>query len=70
MAASPTMGRPKIEGLTSLNLRVVAEQIAALDALLVQEREARKDPALNRTDLIREAITEYLERKAPKKRAR
>lgn len=71
MAASPAMGRPKIEGLTALNLRIVQEQLDALDALVVQERAARKDPALNRTDLIREAVTEYLERHGAKpKRAK
>lgn len=60
------MGRPKIEGLVSLNLRVVKEQLDALDAIVVTERTHRNDPGLNRTDLIREAIGDYIARHAKK----
>lgn len=68
MGASVAMGRPKIEGLVSLNLRIVQQQLDALDALVETQRTERNDPALNRTDLIREAIAEYVERHATKGR--
>jgi hypothetical protein len=71
MAASAPVGRPKIEGLVSLNLRILQEQLDALDALVDQLRAERRDPALNRTDLIREAIADYLAARASKsKRSR
>ena len=70
MAASATMGRPKVEGLVALNLRVVQHQLDALDAIVVEQRESRGDPALNRTDLIREALAEYIAVRTPKKRGR
>lgn len=60
------MGRPKIEGLVALNLRVVQDRLDTLDALVVRERGARRDPALNRTDLLREALDEYIDRHAAK----
>lgn len=52
-------------------LPLPADRCAAIAAVVVQERAARKDPALNRTDLIREALAEYLERRTAKpKRAK
>ena len=67
MPASAPMGRPKIEGLVSLNLRIVQQQLDGLDKLVDEQREARGDPALNRTDLIREAIAEYLAARTKKR---
>lgn len=56
MATSQAMGRPKIEGLVSLNLRLLQADLDALDAWVIEEREARHGPGFNRTDLIREII--------------
>ena len=63
MAASTAMGRPKIEGLVSLNLRVLQEQLDALDVLVTSERTKRNDPGFNRTDALREAVAEYVARR-------
>jgi hypothetical protein len=57
------MGRPKIEGLVSLNLRVLQEQLDALDVIVASERSRRGDPAFNRTDAIREAVAEWIARR-------
>lgn len=62
MTPSATMGRPKIPNLTSLNLRLVKDHLDALDRIVERERAKRGDPALNRTDIIREAIAAYVHR--------
>ena len=50
------IGRPKIEGLERFSLRLVRTQLAQIDVVVDEERERRGDPALNRTDIIREAL--------------
>lgn len=70
MAASPAIGRPKIEGLVPINLRILGEQIEALDLVVIAERGARRDPGFNRTDAIREAVREYIDARAVKGRKR
>jgi hypothetical protein len=70
MTASTSAGRPKIDGLVSVNLRILQEQRDALDVLVAKLRAERRDPSLNRTDLIREAITEHLATHGPRKRSR
>jgi hypothetical protein len=66
MTASPAMGRPKIEGLKSLNVRLLGEQIAALDAVVAAEQKRRGDPGFNRTDALREAVAAYVAARAAK----
>ena len=60
VATSVTMGRPKIDGLVSFNLRLMGDQKAALDDLCQRERVRRGDPGLTVTDLMREAFAEFL----------
>lgn len=60
MTTSAPMGRPKIEGLKSLNVRLLGEQIDALDAVVTAEQKRRGDPGFNRTDALREAVTAYV----------
>jgi hypothetical protein len=57
-----TIGRPPIGDLTSLNLRIPTRNVGALDRLVKRERVARTDPGFNRTDAVREAVAEYIER--------
>ena len=64
MATSHAMGRPKIEGLVSLNVRLLQEQLAALDATVTSERSKRGDPGFNRTAALREAVAEYIARRS------
>lgn len=66
MTSSAVMGRPKIDGLTPLNLRIVKDQLDALDRIVAAERAKRGDPALNRTDIIREAIAAFIRKHDPK----
>ena len=71
MAESATMGRPKIEGLAGVNLRIPAADLAALDRVVAVERERRHNPALTRTDLMREVLGAYAREHdpaAPKRR--
>lgn len=56
MASSAAVGRPKIEGLSTFNLRILQEQRDALERIVVQERKDRAQPSLTVTDLIREYI--------------
>lgn len=53
------MGRPKIEGLASVNLRLPLADLAALDRVVEAERAARHNPALTRMDILREALGGY-----------
>ena len=71
MATSSAVGRPKIEGLKSLNVRLLDAQVAALDAGVVAEQSRRGDPGFNRTDALREAAAEWIvARSQNSKRAR
>lgn len=63
--ASTTIGRPKIEGLVPFNLRLLAEDRAALVGICAAEKEKRGDPGLTVTDLIREVIRGYVRGYAP-----
>lgn len=65
MAASVAMGRPKIEGLVGLNLRLPAEDLAALDRVVETERVKRHNPAFTRTDLMREVLGNYARKHDP-----
>jgi len=67
MAASTAVGRPKIEGLVGLNLRLLEADLAALDRIVEAERERRHDPGFNRTDLIREVLGAYVRKHAAPK---
>ena len=60
MTTSLAMGRPKIDGLVGLNLRLLKEHLDALDRILSAERVKRSDPGLNRTDLLREAVAAFV----------
>lgn len=60
MATSQAMGRPKIEGLKSLNVRLLDAQIDALDVVVTDLAAKRNDPGFNRTDALREAVAEYI----------
>lgn len=68
VATSPAMGRPKIEGLVKFNLQLMADQKAALEKLVESERVRRGDPGLTLTDVMREALAEYLARHAKRGR--
>mgnify|MGYP003526619752 CR=1 FL=1 len=57
MATSPAVGRPKIEGLKSLNVRLLDAQITALDSVVAAEQSRRNDPGFNRTDALHAALT-------------
>lgn len=70
MATSAIMGRPKIEGLESFNLRILKTQREALERAVVEEREARSQPSLTVTDLIRELIAKGLAARDAKKKPR
>ena len=72
MALSSPVGRPKIEGLKSLNVRLLDAQIAALDGVVAAEQSRRSDPGFNRTDALREAVAEWIAARAgsTKKRQR
>lgn len=71
MATSPAVGRPKIEGLKSLNVRLLDAQITALDSVVAAEQSRRNDPGFNRTDALREAVAEWIAaRSQASKRAR
>ena len=61
MASSAAVGRPKIEGLSTFNLRILQEQRDALERIVVAERKARSHPSLTVTDLIREYIGRGIE---------
>lgn len=60
MTASATVGRPKIEGLVSINLRIPTADLDALDRIVSRERVERYDPGLTRTDLLREIVARYV----------
>ena len=60
------MGRPKIEGLTSINLRLLEHDLSALDRIVEAERTKRHDPGFTRTDLIREVLGAYARKHDPK----
>lgn len=60
MTTSATVGRPKIEGLASVNLRIPSADLAALDKIVARERFERLDPGLTRTDLLRELVAHYV----------
>lgn len=66
MTTSATMGRPKIEGLESFNLRILKEQREALERIVAEQRVARSHPSLTVTDLIREALAVYVRKHDPK----
>lgn len=68
MAASAVMGRPKIEGLTGINLRLLETDLAALDRIVEAERARRHDPGFTRTDLMREVLGAYARKHDPAKR--
>lgn len=70
MAALTTMGRPKIEGLAGVNLRLPAADLAALDRVVAVERERRHNPALTRTDLMREVLGAYAREHDPQRKTR
>lgn len=53
------IGRPKIDGLERFSLRLVRSQLDEIDAVVTEERVSRRDPALTRTDIVREALSEY-----------
>ena len=55
------VGRPKIEGLERFALRLVKEQLYGIDEVVAIERVRRCDPALNRTDVIREFVAKGIE---------
>lgn len=59
MGASLAVGRPKIEGLASINLRLLQADLDALDRIVEAERAKRHDPGFTRTDLIREVLGTY-----------
>jgi len=65
--ALAAVGRPKIEGLVSLNLRLLEADLVALDRIVEAERERRHDPGFNRTDLIREVLGAYVRKTEAKK---
>lgn len=65
MAASVVMGRPKIEGLVGLNLRLLESDLAALDRIVEAERVKRHDPGFTRTDLMREVLGAYARKHDP-----
>ena len=50
------MGRPKIEGLSTFNLRILQGQRDELERIVIEERAAQPQPALTVTDLIRKYI--------------
>ncbi len=58
------IGRPKIEGLERFSLRLVRDQLNQLDAVVSEERVKRHDPALTRTDIVREALSHYFSARA------
>lgn len=70
MATSAVMGRPKIEGLESFNLRILKAQREALECAVAEERETRSQPSLTVTDLIREYIAKGLAARGAKKKAK
>jgi hypothetical protein len=53
------IGRPRIDGLERFSLRLVRSQLDEIDAVVTEERVSRRDPALTRTDIVREALSEY-----------
>lgn len=63
------MGRRKIDGLVSFNLRLMGSQKAALEALCEEERARRGDPGLTVTDLMREAFAEFLAKHAKRRKS-
>ncbi len=65
MAASPPVGRPKIEGLVTFNLRFQATTRDALERIVTERREATGNPALTVTDVIREALAAYAKKHDP-----
>lgn len=70
MASSTTetrVGRPKIQGLVSLNLRILASDLSLLDEAVEEERAARADPGFTRTDMIRELIHEAMVKRSKRK---
>lgn len=67
--AATTMGRPRIEGLAGVNLRLSAADLAALDRVVAAERTRRHNPALTRTDLIREVLGAYARARDPQEKA-
>ena len=70
MTTSVAMGRPKIEGLESFNLRILKTQREALERIVAEERVARSHPSLTTTDLIREFITKGVAAHDAKKKPR
>ena len=62
------MGRPKIEGLVSINLRLLQTDLDALDRIVETERARRHDPGFTRTDLIREVLGAHARKHDPAKR--
>lgn len=65
MSTSMAMGRPRIEGLTSINLRLLERDLAALDRIVEVERAKRHDPGFTRTDLIREVLGTHARKHDP-----
>lgn len=65
MSTSRPVGRPKIEGLTSLNARILGTQLAALDTVVAAEQKRRNDPGFTRTSALREAVAAYIDAKRP-----
>ena len=61
------LGRPKIEGLVALNLRLLEADLDALDRIVESEREKRHDPGFTRTDLIREVLNTYARKHDPQR---
>lgn len=68
MTPSAAVGRPKIEGLKSLNVRLLEPRIEALDRVVTALQAKRGDPGFNRTDAIREAVDAFIEANDPKPR--
>ena len=68
MAASTPVGRPKIEGLVTFNLRFQETTRDALDRIVAERREATGNPALTVTDVIREVLAAYAKEHDPVKK--
>jgi len=66
-AAETRVGRPKIEGLAAINLRLLQADLDALDRIVESEREKRHDPGFTRTDLIREVLGVYARKHDPQR---
>lgn len=70
LAGENRMPRPKIEGLTALNLRLQQETLDALDEWVREIRAERHDPGYTRTDLIRELLHRATAERAEARSAR